>query len=813
LLQFFVDHVQRLQSRADSRLLMDKARELRAALVHAAWPETDLPKLVGDPGKKWFQRWRRKYGIVKKVVGMRLKVPWVKVKRRTAVFLGNIFRLRAFWEICHPDTPMRFLSVDQKPSWFNNAGLTGALAHKGGSQPSVREIFAHTRQRYSILTSVPSWGHTDQDMPPKIAVLFKAAPNGPVIKELRASPRLKSWMKVQAQEYGSYRSDDVVEALDWMLPDASNSTESIVLLLDWYSGHLTDEVAELVRRKGHVLLFHGGGCTPFTQINDTHLHALLARLLIQIENACANEERRRFASMGKNITPKMTRNGVLSIVETAWLSINHARVAEKGYKQTGPTMPLRGPVAADDVFHDLLRVMEALDTSSTPTEVGMTLRDEAVAYVREGFDSGKWATWDDCHKLIEEHDCIDEALGEGLEAFGVDPDDTDEDEDGDEDHDEDGSDGDGDGLSAKAMDAEDLLAEDPPLPPPAEDPPLDGDDYGGDDGSAAAHCSSVGGECSEAGGPNGPMDIAVARRLLFDEAVKTRDDAMLRRLRKQMRGETLDQKEASTDVGMLLRKRAQDQQVEDAKRQREAAEEERLAAKDLEDAKLIRAHAEQSAANARLASLRQIIVNRRDAEARKQTEVLHRAQARWLQTQYPALLARRCIDTLRGLSRRAMGGFDREVGRQLELRTFERQLFIKDLWVPDKSLTLEWSKVEPFAGGTRRQVRCGLPFQELIDKEAPQHILGRDPVEQLYKLFSACVPHARRVFRGNNSPLRLLHVNDYVLEKTFVYGIVALSKWLGEERLPYGVYGQWPPKFPATLLLRSEGSPLVDLEV
>ena len=43
LLQFFVDHVQRLMSRADSCLLMSKARELRAALAHEGWPETDLP--------------------------------------------------------------------------------------------------------------------------------------------------------------------------------------------------------------------------------------------------------------------------------------------------------------------------------------------------------------------------------------------------------------------------------------------------------------------------------------------------------------------------------------------------------------------------------------------------------------------------------------------------------------------------------------------------------------------------------------------------------------------------------------------------
>ena len=280
-------------SRADSNLMMNKARELRASLLDANWPETDLPNLEGAAGRKWFQRWRQTYGIVKKVVGMKLKVSWRKVKRRTALLLGNIFRLRAFWELCHPDAPMRFLSIDQKPSWFNNAGHTGTFARKGGSQPSVREIHAHTRQRYTILTSVPSWGHEDPDLPPKVALLFKAAPNGPVIKKLRTSDRLKSWMKVQVQENGSYRSEDVVEALDWMLPNAKNAMESIVLLLDWFSGHLTEEVAELVRRKGHVLLFHGGGTTPFTQINDTHLHALLAKLLIQVENQLAHDERVR----------------------------------------------------------------------------------------------------------------------------------------------------------------------------------------------------------------------------------------------------------------------------------------------------------------------------------------------------------------------------------------------------------------------------------------------------------------------------------------------------------------------------------------
>ena len=213
---------------------------------------------------------------------MKLKVAWAKVKRRTRVLLGNIFRLRAFWDICHPGVQPRFISIDQKPSWFNNAGHTGTFARKGCSQPTVREDFNQTRERYSILTSVPSWGHDNPDVPPKIAVLFKAKPGGQVIGQLRNSPVLKEWTKVQVQENGSYRSEDVVEALDWMLPVAADSTESIIVLLDWFSGHLTEEVAELVRNKGHVLLFHGGGCTPFTQMNDTHLHAVLASLLVQV---------------------------------------------------------------------------------------------------------------------------------------------------------------------------------------------------------------------------------------------------------------------------------------------------------------------------------------------------------------------------------------------------------------------------------------------------------------------------------------------------------------------------------------------------
>ena len=86
----------------------------------------------------------------------------------------SIMGYSAHWAIPMPfGSEMRLTSFDQKPSWFNNAGRTGS-----GSQPSVREDFNGTRERYSILTSVHSWGHGIPDNPPKYCLLFKAKPNG-----------------------------------------------------------------------------------------------------------------------------------------------------------------------------------------------------------------------------------------------------------------------------------------------------------------------------------------------------------------------------------------------------------------------------------------------------------------------------------------------------------------------------------------------------------------------------------------------------------------------------------------------------------
>ena len=75
------------------------------------------------------------------------------------------------------------------------------------------------------------------------------------------------------------------------------------------------------------------------------------------------------------------------------MSINHDQVAEKGYKQTGPTMPLEGPVAPTDVFPNLLEVLQEIDPTSTPLEVALSrVREDSTTFVKEGIRIGKWKT-------------------------------------------------------------------------------------------------------------------------------------------------------------------------------------------------------------------------------------------------------------------------------------------------------------------------------------------------------------------------------------------------------------------------------------
>ena len=212
LLQVFVDEFQVIQSRSDSNLLLKRARELRADLLDAGFSEVDLPNLEDAAGRMWFRRWRLENKISYRACGLQLKVAWSKVCSRTRTLLTNIFRIKAFYKKCHPDGELKFFSADQKPSWFNNCGSLATLANKGRRAPSIRENHAQTRQRYSLFTIMQSWcdyGVLSADDPPPLFVLFKGKPGGHTHKSLLETTILPSWLRVQFQEQGSYREEDV----------------------------------------------------------------------------------------------------------------------------------------------------------------------------------------------------------------------------------------------------------------------------------------------------------------------------------------------------------------------------------------------------------------------------------------------------------------------------------------------------------------------------------------------------------------------------------------------------------------------------
>jgi hypothetical protein len=72
LLQYYIDEVQSLSSRADSVMLLDKARQLRVELLQSGYLEEDLPKLDNRAGINWFQRWRKEHSLSIHTTGLQL---------------------------------------------------------------------------------------------------------------------------------------------------------------------------------------------------------------------------------------------------------------------------------------------------------------------------------------------------------------------------------------------------------------------------------------------------------------------------------------------------------------------------------------------------------------------------------------------------------------------------------------------------------------------------------------------------------------------------------------------------------------------
>jgi len=411
LLQWFVDNIVALKCRADAMLLIEEAKRIADVLRASGTPDAD----IGVIDKHWLARWRHRHGIGILCITTRFKVSFDVACDRHRCYLGNVFRLRKLWSLCHPGVEMKWFSADQKPLHFNNAGTRPTYAKRGTRRVTVAEDHNATRERYSLFTTCQTWdgGGT----PPKLAVLFKASRSAPILRGRIETP---GFILLQFQEKGSYRSEDVCDALRFFLPAAQSSEESIVVILDWYSGHLTPEVQACIRELGHIAIYHGGGCTGFEQINDTHLHATVQRIMQELETKMHNKRRK---DVPEKVT-KFDRQEIVDIVTAMWRSIDHRNVSEVGYSQTGPTLP---PDAGEEgVFKDMRAFWGAID--------GDKLRREANDAVQALWDAGRLTCWADADQIIEHHmphpACLEGLEGVEYDIGDADSDDDDSDDDG-----------------------------------------------------------------------------------------------------------------------------------------------------------------------------------------------------------------------------------------------------------------------------------------------------------------------------------------------------------------------------------------------
>ena len=305
---------------------------------------------------------------------------------------------------------------------------------------------------------------------------------------------------------------------------------------------------------------------------------------------------------------------------------------------------------------------------------------------------------------------------------------------------------------------------------------------------------------------------------MMDECMRTKDDATLRRLRKITETDTRKERVAAQETTKILRKRAQEMAEEDAKRRKAREDEARLAANEAEAKKAETARAKKEADEAHEKCLRAIIQNRRELDQQKMKNALAKAHLRYIQVTFPAQLAEHHIRCFAALNHAQKKKFKNVMEQALKDKLFERHPYVPHLWPEDSRVPLiKLALVQPPGAhgpdGKRHWVRCASTFELEVRKNWTECVkFGMDPIEALRRLLAAFVPCHDKIFTGAYTPLRLLHMNDYVMEKAFVFAVIALSKWLGPDRWPPGFYDTWPPPLPPPEAKAAEAAVVVDVD-
>ena len=485
-------------------------------------------------------------------------------------------------------------------------------------------------------------------------------------------------------------------------------------------------------------------CLP---AEDTHLHALLQRLLEQLEVDIAFNKRQ----LAPDRIPKLSRQEILDLVANVWQQIDHQKVAKQGYVQTGPLLPLVNTAdggvipEVNAIFKDLKPFTDKLDLQA--------MCSAAIREVNEHWEEGVVTQWSDAGQVIEQHtghSCI----VEGTEGWGWDVDE--------EEHCGDGPD-----------EVDNVVV--------GGDAPEEADDeaVGPDDSKV-----SFAGICED------PKYIA-ALETVSEAARLTRDDVLLKMLT-QRRAQSIKKAEAtSCDTAKDLRRRAEADQAAMHHKRLEVRELERRAALEEVGAKKALEDAKAKAAEERRKELEASRLDRLEQEQHRAKAAKLLQDAEWLQVKFPAAMAERLLAWRRSLSREAACALRDRVEFLVAFGRCTTSAACPYLWDEDKRWTSALGGVTG-PDRARHTVRCSKTFEWLLYNGTWAGGVPQDAAYMLGSLLDRVLPNGKQLFRSRYTVQVLLHDNQYVVEKAFINAVFLMYRWLGPHWLP----GQWnwPPQ-------------------
>ena len=441
LYAWFVDTINNVKGRMPSSLLLEKARVFERDL-QAWWHEQKEAGRVAPSqalstptlNHSWLRRWRRLHSVSWRSVNLRFKCSRGVLKSRLKVFWGNVLRVRFLHAALEPQGEFVIEGFDQKPLRFTASSQEKTLSLRGARKVAVKENVPMTRARFTGMTRC-RWPTPPGDGK-EIAVLFKASGGG---HRIRSGLRVPPGVLLQFQEKGSYRLEDVLEYLEWILDrsrlvdpppppgvgpasgQASSNPEAaaaslgpgrrVMYLLDWFAPHLDPAVDDLVHSAGHAVLRVGGHLTGLVQVEDTHAHGPMTAAYKRRETEDAFEQ----LSVRPDCLPSTSRQTVLDRALDAWNDVNHL-ASSQGFVGNGIANALDGSEDADltadvvDLWH----------------EIGMPAhRDEIRTEVTNAIAVGQVSTFEHYVRLLKPYD-DHPVMREGQEAGQTDPKDDDD---------------------------------------------------------------------------------------------------------------------------------------------------------------------------------------------------------------------------------------------------------------------------------------------------------------------------------------------------------------------------------------------------